>query len=82
MVCWPAPSPHRFLPSSADGDDCNADDNADDDADADTDLVCPQCGGAHCQTLKPITADHERLCDCCHAHTALFTPTRGKEPES
>ena len=60
-----------------DGADDNADDNA---ADTDTDMVCPQCEGSHCQTLKTITADGERLCDCCDAQTALFTPTRGKEP--
>jgi hypothetical protein len=71
--------PYADRPTPAEELD-GADHNADDNADADTDLVCPQCGGAHCQTLKPITADGERLCDGCPAQTALFTLARGKEP--
>lgn len=73
--------PYADRPTPAEELD-GADDNADADTDTNTDMVCPQCGGAHCQTLKPITPNGNRLCDCCQAQTALFTPTRGKDPES
>jgi hypothetical protein len=47
---------------------------------ADTDTVCPQSEGAYRPTPKSSTADRDRLCDCCYAHTALSPLPAGRNP--